>query len=77
MLAAIAFSYFNPAVNLFNSYRANNDAQQNLARLMAENKRLEARSKALRDPAVLAREARRQGMVAPGERPYVVRGLGG
>lgn len=77
MLFALIFSYFNPAINLFNSYKTNAATQQNLAELKAENARLEARSKALQDPAVLAQEARRQGMVAPGERPYVVRGLGG
>lgn len=77
VLFAIACSYLNPAINLFNSYRANSETQQNLRQLIAENARLEARSKALRDPVVLAKEARRQGMVAPGERPYVLRGFGG
>ena len=77
VLGAICFSYFNPAVNLFNSYQANSETQQSLRALTAENSRLEARTKALQDPTVLTREARRQGMVLPGERPYVVRGLGG
>lgn len=77
VLAAICFSYFNPAINLVNSYKANTETRQTLRELTAENARLQARSKALQDPVALTREARRQGMVLPGERPYVVRGLGG
>lgn len=77
VLGAICFSYFNPAINLFNSYKANSETRAALQALTAENARLEARTKALQDPSVLTREARRQGMVLPGERPYVIRGLGG
>lgn len=75
MIAALCFSYFNPVINLFNSYQANSATQQSLSQLTAENARLEAKTKAVQDPVVLTREARRQGMVMPGERPYVVRGL--
>jgi cell division protein FtsB len=46
-----------------------------VTKLEAENRRLEARKKALKDPRALEREARRLGMVKPGERAYVVKGL--
>ncbi len=77
MLAAICFSYFNPALNLIHSYRATSETKANLQRLAAENAKLKAKTESIADPSVLTREARRQGMVVPGERPYVVRGLGG
>jgi cell division protein FtsB len=40
-----------------------------------ENGDLEARKAALEDPDAIEREARSLGMVAPGERAYVIRGL--
>ena len=46
-----------------------------VARLKHENTKLRARRDALRNPAALEREARRLGMVRPGERSYVVKHL--
>ena len=43
--------------------------------LEKENASLKARKKALSDPAVLEEEARKLGMVRPGERGYVVKDL--
>src|SRR3954452_25244744 len=43
--------------------------------LEREHARLEARKRALADPQVVEAEARRLGMVRPGERPFVVRNL--
>ena len=50
-------------------------ARADVQRLERENKRLRARRTALRDPVALEREARRLGMVRPGEKPFVVSGL--
>ncbi|HZJ29592.1 MAG TPA: septum formation initiator family protein [Solirubrobacterales bacterium] len=77
VLFAIVFSYFNPAINLVDAYRASNQTEANLAQLQAENARLEEKAESINEDSVLIREARRQGMVLPGERPYVVHGLGG
>ena len=43
--------------------------------LVLENKALHRRVQSTNDPSVLERAARRQGMIAPGERAYVVHGL--
>jgi cell division protein FtsB len=75
VLAAVLFSYLNPAVNFIHSYRGSQEAKARLAELQQETSRLERRVKATRDPGVLEREARRQGMIRPGERAYVIQGL--
>ena len=46
-----------------------------VAQLKRENARLRARRATLREPSALEREARRLGMVRPGERPYVLEHL--
>lgn len=76
-LALICFSYFNPALNLFHAYQAKNESSQNLRSLAEENSTLQERAESLENPSILTREARRQGLAVPGERPYVVRNLGG
>ena len=40
--------------------------------LRSDNARLAAQERALRDPATIALDARRLGMVKPGERSYVI-----
>jgi cell division protein FtsB len=75
VLAAVLFSYLNPAVNFIHSYRGSQDAKARLAELQQETSRLERRVKATREASVLEREARRQGMIFPGERAYVIQGL--
>jgi cell division protein FtsB len=49
--------------------------QGQVQRLEREHTALEARKRALGDPDVVEAEARRLGMVRPGERPFVVRHL--
>jgi cell division protein FtsB len=75
VLAAVLFSYLNPVVNLFHSYRDSSAAKERLHELALENRQLHDRVQSADDPDVLEREARRQGMIEPGERPYVVKGL--
>jgi cell division protein FtsB len=75
VLAAVLFSYLNPLVNFVHAYRDSTDAKQHLRELQVENRRLHDRVQSADDPAVLEREARREGMIEPGERPYVVHGL--
>jgi cell division protein FtsB len=75
VLAAVLYSYLNPAINFVKTYTATSAAKAQRAQLQAENTRLHRRIQGAEDPIVLARKARAQGMVAPGETPLVVRGL--
>ncbi|MTD46569.1 hypothetical protein GKE82_20320 [Conexibacter sp. W3-3-2] len=49
--------------------------RQDVAGLRKENRELRARRAALKDRGALEQEARKLGMVRPGERSYVLRGL--
>lgn len=75
VLGAVLLSYFNPLRDFVQTYRAAEQGKERLAALQVENGRLERRVAASRDPGVVEREARRQGMVWPGERAYVIKGL--
>ncbi len=75
VLFAVAYSYLNPAINLFDTYRSTTAAKAEFHELLKENKRLHRAIQSSDEPAVVARAARKQGMVAEGEKPYVVRGL--
>jgi cell division protein FtsB len=77
VLAAVLFSYLNPLLSFVHTYRGSSAAKAHLHELVVENKRLHRRVQSTDDPAVLERQARRQGMIKPGERPYVVHGLNG
>jgi len=73
----VCLSYLRPGIDFVQSYRETTAAKQDLRELQAENRALHNKVQAADDQAVLEREARRQGMVIPGERPYVIHGLGG
>lgn len=75
VLAAIMVSYLNPLIGFVHSYRGSGAAKQRLQELMVENRSLHRRVQASDDPVIVEREARRQGLIQPGERPYVVHGL--
>ena len=75
VLFAVLASYLTPAINLVDDWRDSNAEQERLADLKRENGRLEQRAQTLGDPDAAEQEARRLGMVAPGERAYVIRGL--
>lgn len=77
VLAAVLYSYLNPAIDFVKTYTATTAAKAELHGLQAKNRKLHRRVQSAGDPAVLEREGRAQGMVAEGERPIVVRGLGG
>ena len=54
------------------------DQQQTIVnRLQHQNAALERQQRSLNDPGTIVKDARALGMVRPGERPYVVIGLGG
>lgn len=77
VLAAVLYSYLNPAIDFVKTYTATTAAKAQLHELQGENTRLHQRIQSADDPIVIDRMARGQGMVAEGETPVVVRGLGG
>jgi cell division protein FtsB len=77
VLAAVLYSYLNPAIDFVKTYTATTAAKAEFHEMLRENKRLHKRIQTAEDPIVISRKARAQGMVAEGETPIVVHGLGG
>lgn len=77
VLAAVLYSYLNPAIDFVKTYTATTAAKAQLHELQHTNTRLHERVQSADEPIVVDREARGQGMVAEGETPIVIRGLGG
>jgi cell division protein FtsB len=75
VLFAVAFSYLNPAVNLFHAWQDSKSAKQHLIELRQENQQLQSQAATDSSDAVLVREARRLGMIRPGERAWTVKNL--
>ena len=67
--------YVGPARSYLGARQEARQRSAEVSELKRENARLRARRAALRDPQALEREARRLGMVRPGERPYVIEHL--
>jgi hypothetical protein len=77
VLAAVLYSYLNPAIDFVKTYTATTAAKAEFHEMLRENKRLHHRIQTASDPAVIDRRARAQGLVAEGETPIIVHGLGG
>ncbi len=75
VLAAVLYSYLNPAIDFIKTYTATTAAKEQLHVLQHENTRLHHLVQTAEDPIVIDSRARSQGMVAVGETPLVVRGL--
>ena len=75
VLGLILLLYVGPARSSFSTWQTAKSKRAEVHRLERENARLRARRRALNDPRTLEAEARRLGMVRPGERPFVVDGL--
>jgi len=75
VLAAVLYSYLNPAIDFVKTYTATTAAKAQLHELQRDNTRLHTRIQSADDPIVINRMARAQGMVGEGETPVVVRGL--
>lgn len=73
--ALIVYLYIGPARAWVSAYAQAKDKRQEVAALKAEQRRLQARRRALLAPGALEGEARRLGMVKAGERAYVIQGL--
>ena len=75
VLFLIGVSYVNPVVNFIDAWRDSKSERSSLTELRAENEELRKRIAALDGPEAAAHEARKMGMILPGERSYVIRGL--
>jgi len=76
VLFGVMVSYLNPLVNLLNAWQGSKASQQQLIELKQEKAELTEELQEASSPATLEREARRLGMVKPGEHAYVVHGVG-
>jgi cell division protein FtsB len=72
---AVLASYVKPTISLINTWRDSKAAEQQLNELQAENSKLERRAKLLKTPAAAMAEARKLGMVGPGEQAFKISGL--
>jgi cell division protein FtsB len=77
VLLGVVALYVGPSISFFSTYREAKARRGEVRSLQAENDRLRARKKALQNKRTLEREARRLGLVKPGERPFIVKGLPG
>lgn len=75
VLFGVLVSYLNPLVNLVHAWSDSKAGEERLAELRQENTELRQQMRDASSPLTLEREARRLGMVQPGERAYVVHGL--
>jgi cell division protein FtsB len=72
VMIAIVGLYIGPSLSYFSAWRESKARSEVIAKLEREQDRLKARRTDLRNPRVLEQEARRLGMVKPGETAYVV-----
>jgi cell division protein FtsB len=75
VLFGVLVSYLNPLVNLVDAWSDSKAGEERLAELRQENSELQVQVREASSPLTLEREARRLGMVKPGEHAYVIRGL--
>jgi cell division protein FtsB len=76
VLFAVMVSYLNPLVNLLQAWQGSKSSDAQLAQLKQQRVELARQLREVSSPATLEREARRLGMVKPGEHAYIVHGLG-
>lgn len=76
VLFLVLASYLNPLVNLLQAWQGSKSSDAELVQLKQERLELTHQLRDVSSPAALEREARRLGMVQPGEHAYIVHGLG-
>jgi cell division protein FtsB len=75
VFALVAYLYIGPAANWVSTWRESKQRAARLEELRTEHARLKARRDALRRADTLEVEARRLGMLRPGEKAFVISGL--
>jgi cell division protein FtsB len=74
-LAIVAFLYYRPAHSYFSTRSALEQRSAEVGRLRSERDALTRRLARSSSKRALEREARRLGLVRPGERLYIVKGI--
>jgi cell division protein FtsB len=77
VLCGVVALYVGPSISFVQTWGQARVHRDEVRQLRHENQRLKARRAALLSRSTLEREARRLGLVKPGERPYVVQDLPG
>ncbi|HEX2017196.1 MAG TPA: septum formation initiator family protein [Solirubrobacteraceae bacterium] len=75
VLVVLVYLAVGPVRSLISTYHAAQQHRAEISRLERENAQLRLRRAALHSPVTLEREARKLGMIRPGERAYVIDGL--
>jgi cell division protein FtsB len=75
VLLAVALAYVGPVRSLLSTWHESNAKQAQVQQLQHEHQALVSRARELRDSRTVQAEARRLGMVKPGEHSYVVGNL--
>ena len=76
VLFLVLASYVGPALDFVDSWRDSRSEHASLAELQEESSKLRQRIATLDGSDAAERAARKQGLVAVGEAPYTIRGLG-
>lgn len=77
VLAVVVGLYVQHTLSYISTKSQFDQQQAIVNRLAHQNAALERQQKSLSDPATIVKDARALGMVRPGERPYVIIGMGG
>jgi hypothetical protein len=72
VLAAVMYSYLNPVIDFVKTYTSTSAAKAKFHEELAINKHYHRRVKNAGDPVVVDQRGRAQGMIAPGETPYIM-----
>jgi len=75
VLGFVAFLYYRPLASYVETRSTLNERQVEVRELRAERTRLQARLERSATLTALTREARRNGLVRPGEQLFIVRGI--
>ncbi len=75
VLCLVGFLYYRPAQTYFQKRHALATRTEEVQRLRAQKARLQRLVAASTSDAALAREARRLGLVKPGEQLFIVKGI--
>lgn len=69
---AMAVLYVAPLKGFYEQRKSTSEARATLQQLGKENRELRSRARALKKQSSIATEARKQGMLSPDEKPFVV-----
>jgi cell division protein FtsB len=75
LLAAVVLLYVRPASSLLSTWHQSHATQARLDALQREHETLARQARGLSSPRAVEQEARRLGLVRPGERSYVIADL--